>query len=284
VDGVPWERLHHAYGTAADVPDLLRALRSPDDDTRHQAHYRLRGNIYHQGTRWEASSHAIPSLVRLADDRATPERGLVVRLLRLVGLGDVRDEDLPFDPAAAFAGAEDATDEDVAWLVEALYDEEKDLDEVPMEVQVAVDARWRRDCYRAAAAHVATYRTWLMDGDAEVGAHAAELLAWFPADDATVAALLEPPQATVRASANLTLAHLGPDSTVDAALTQQLGSDVIEIRRTAAIALAYRLGGQLPEAAVDVLTGPSSPRTAVPGWNRALDGFVSLAVRRAQAT
>jgi hypothetical protein len=279
---VEWERLHHAYGTAADVPDLLRALRSPDDDTRHQAHYRLRSNIYHQGTRWEASSHAIPFLVRMADDPSTPERGLVVRLLRLVGLGDVRDEDLPFDPDQEFAEAEDATQKDIAWLVEALYDEQKDLDEVPMEVQVAVDARWRRDCYRAAAEHVATYRGWL--ADEEVGAHAAELLAWFPADDATVAALLEPLQATVRASANLTLAHLGPDSTVDTALTGQLGSDVIEVRRTAAVALAYRLGPALPEAALDVLTGPSPAGLAVPGWNRALDGFVSLAVRRAQAT
>ena len=165
MDGVPWQRLHHAYGTAEDVPDLLRALRSPDDDTRHRAHYRLRGNIYHQGTRWEASSHAVPFLVGLADDPSTPERGLVVRLLRLVGLGDVRDEDLPFDPAEQFAEAGDATDRDAAWLVEALYDEEKDLDEVPMEVQVAVDARWRRDCYRATAEHVATCRAWLADGD-----------------------------------------------------------------------------------------------------------------------
>jgi len=183
VDGVPWARLHHAYGTAEDVPDLLRTLRSPGADTRQQAHYRLRGNIYHQGTRWEASSHAIGFLVALADDPATPERDLVVRLVRLVALGDVRDEDLPFDADAAFAEAEDATDEDVVRLVDALYDEDKDLDEVPMEIQVAVDARWRRDCYRAAAGHVATYRAWLADGDAEVGAHAAELLAWFPADD-----------------------------------------------------------------------------------------------------
>ena len=286
VDGVPWARLHHAYGTAEDVPDLLRALRSPDADTRQQAHYRLRGNIYHQGTRWEASSHAIGFLVALADDPATPERDLVVRLVRLVGLGDVRDEDLPFDADAAFAEAEDATDEDVVRLVDALYDEDKDLDEVPMEIQVAVDARWRRDCYRAAAEHVATYRAWLADGDAEVGAHAAELLAWFPADGATVAALVhDPPHATVRASANLTLAHLpaaDAADVVDAALSGQLGSDDVRVRRTAAVALAYRLGGGLPEAAVDVLTAPSNVRADVPGWARALDGFVALAIRRAR--
>lgn len=213
VDDVPWNRVHHAYGTAQDVPDLLRALGSSDEQTRSQAHYRLRGNIYHQGTRWEASSHVVPFLVELAVDSGTPQRSLVVQLLRRVGLGDVRDEDLPFDPQEAFQLADGATDAQVARMVAVLYDDELDLDEIPDDVQIAVDARWQRDCYHRAAEQVATYRGWLVDDDAEVGAHAAELLAWFPADATTVAALVnDPPHAMVRASANLTLAHLpNPD-------------------------------------------------------------------------
>lgn len=285
VDGVPWDRLHHAYGTAGDVPDLLRALRSSDEETRHQAHYRLRGNIYHQGTRWEASSHAVPFLVALAADPGTPERALVVQLVRLVGLGDVRDEDLPFRAAHAFRAADDATDAQVARMVAALYHDEGDLEEIPDDVQIAVDARWRRDCYQAAVEHVATYRRWLADDDAEVGAHAAELLAWFPADETTVAALVnDPPHATVRASANLTLAHLPrPDQDVDSHLATQLGSDDVVVRRTAAVALAYRLGRSLPDAAAEVLTEPFTRKTypAVPGWHRPLDGFVALARGRA---
>lgn len=285
VDDVPWARLHHAYDTAEDVPDLLRALRSPDPDVRQDAHYRLRGNIYHQGTRWEASSHAVPFLVALAADPATPDRSFVVQLLRRVGLGDVRDEDLPFDAAAEFRAAADATDAQIARMVEVLYDEELDLDEIPDNVQIAVDARWRRDCYEVTARQVATYRAWLAGDDAEVGAHAAELLAWFPEDQATVAALLNPPHAMVRASANLTLAHLtSPDATVDGHLAGQLGSPDVVVRRTAAVALAYRLGPSLPDAAADVLTEPPTHKTypAVTGWSRALDGFVSLALKRAQ--
>jgi hypothetical protein len=38
VDDVSWGRLHHAYGTAGDVPDLLRALRSSDEETRQETH------------------------------------------------------------------------------------------------------------------------------------------------------------------------------------------------------------------------------------------------------
>src|SRR5262249_45947294 len=142
----------------------------------------------------------------------TPQRALVVQLVRIVGLGDVRDDDLPFHPADAFQAADGATDAQVARMLAALYDDDGDLEEIPDDdVQIAVDALWRRGCYQAAARHVATYRAWLADEDAEVGAHAAELLAWFPADETTVAALVnDPPHATVRASANLTLAHL-PD-------------------------------------------------------------------------
>ncbi|MBO0868635.1 MAG: hypothetical protein J2P15_08735 [Micromonosporaceae bacterium] len=285
VDDVPWDRLHHAYGTAGDVPDLLRALRSPNEQRRSQAHYRLRGNIYHQGTRWEASSHAVPFLVELAADPGTPRRALVVQLVRIVGLGDARDEDLPFQADDAFRSAKDATDAQVARVVAVLYDDERDLEQIPDEIQIAVDARWRRDCYQSAAKYLATYRAWLADNDAEVGARAAELLAWFPADQTTVAALVNvPSHAMIRASANLTLAHLRkPDQGVDSCLAAQLGSQDVSVRRTAAVALAYRLGRSLPGAAAEVLTEPPTRKTypAAPGWYRPLDGFVALARRRA---
>ena len=86
------------------------------------------------------------------------------------------------------------------------------------------------------------------------------------------------------ATANLTLAHLPmPDREVDASLTAQLGSDDEVVRRTAAVALAYRLGRSLPDAAAEVLTKPPTRKTypAAPGWDRPLDGFVALARNRA---
>ncbi|MEV4141189.1 hypothetical protein AB0J72_54620 [Dactylosporangium sp. NPDC049742] len=49
---VPWAELGHAYGSAADVPDLILALRSQDADARARARWHLYGNIFHQGTRY----------------------------------------------------------------------------------------------------------------------------------------------------------------------------------------------------------------------------------------
>ena len=285
IDSVPWERLHHAYGPAVDVPGQLQALRSPDEQVRARAHRQLRSNIYHQGTRWQASCHAVAFLVALVADGSTPERAAVMELLRAVSIGDLRDDDLPLDMGYQFGAAAIATDDDVALLVAVLYDEDRDLDEVPEGVDVAVDARWRHDAYQAAALHAGRYRRWLADPDAEVAALAAELLAWFPPDDAARRALVnipaDGPHALVRASANLTLAYTNrDDSNIDSRLRDQLTSELPGVRLTAAIALALRLR-PLPDAAVDVLTEPvkAAPMAAVPGWSRSMEGFVALALQ-----
>src|SRR2546430_17092296 len=94
LDQVAWSQLHHAYGPAADVPDQLRALRSPDVGTRRQARQQLTGNIYHQGTRWQASGYAVPFLVALVDDQTTPDRVMVAAALRAGAAGARTDRDL----------------------------------------------------------------------------------------------------------------------------------------------------------------------------------------------
>jgi hypothetical protein len=48
---VPWAALEHAYGSASDVPDLIRTRRSPDPEVRKNARWHLYGNIFYQGTR-----------------------------------------------------------------------------------------------------------------------------------------------------------------------------------------------------------------------------------------
>jgi hypothetical protein len=65
LDDVPWAQLHHAYGSAADVPKLIRALISPDAKTRSDAWYELHGNLWHQGTIYEATGHVVPTLLGL---------------------------------------------------------------------------------------------------------------------------------------------------------------------------------------------------------------------------
>jgi len=65
LDRIDWSKLTHAYGAATDVPELLRALASPDEDAREHAIYELQGNIWHQGTVYPASAQAVPFLVEL---------------------------------------------------------------------------------------------------------------------------------------------------------------------------------------------------------------------------
>lgn len=58
---IDWRNLHHAYGSAEDVPDQLRSLAEGDDSVL----WDLFGNIHHQGSVYEATAYAIPFLWRL---------------------------------------------------------------------------------------------------------------------------------------------------------------------------------------------------------------------------
>jgi hypothetical protein len=80
LDEIPWKRLHHAYGAAEDVPGLLRGLVEPE--RQEEALFKLFGNIWHQGTVYEASSYAVPFLLELVVEPAIPGRD---RILGLVG-------------------------------------------------------------------------------------------------------------------------------------------------------------------------------------------------------
>jgi hypothetical protein len=61
LDDVGWETLHHAYGPDTDVPQLLRAIASDNAAVRSDAWHYLYGNLWHQGTVYEATAHAAPS-------------------------------------------------------------------------------------------------------------------------------------------------------------------------------------------------------------------------------
>ena len=63
---IPWRDLSHAYGSAEDVPGLLRAIASGDAETASNAVHELFGNIWHQGTVYEATEYAVPFLARMA--------------------------------------------------------------------------------------------------------------------------------------------------------------------------------------------------------------------------
>lgn len=102
LDRVDWDRLMHAYGTGrvpgdsySDVPGALRLLSShgrqrldtppPDDidESFRDAMELLYANIWHQGTIYEATAHALPFLVAVAagDEITHARRSHLVRLI-----------------------------------------------------------------------------------------------------------------------------------------------------------------------------------------------------------
>lgn len=87
LDSIPWQDFEHAYGPATDVPDLLRALAGSDPEEADEALTELHGNIWHQGTVYEASAKAVPFLVALLDERLAVEKHLILVLLSLLARG-----------------------------------------------------------------------------------------------------------------------------------------------------------------------------------------------------
>ena len=81
LDEIDWPKLKHAYGDASDVPGSIRSLLSNDEDIRHKAIYELFGNIWHQGTVYEASSYAVPFLQELLRMPETPDKMMIADLL-----------------------------------------------------------------------------------------------------------------------------------------------------------------------------------------------------------
>ena len=89
LDSVDWSKLTHAYGSAADVPGLLRSLRdAPPDPTGEGPLWKLFGNIWHQSTVYEATVPAVPFLIELAVDPGTSDRPGILLLVASIADGD----------------------------------------------------------------------------------------------------------------------------------------------------------------------------------------------------
>ncbi|MFC4120443.1 hypothetical protein [Nonomuraea zeae] len=290
LESIGWAELHHAYGPAVDVPGQLRSLLSADAGARGWARHQLWGNVYHQGTRWQASCHVVPFLTELVADPATPDRAAVLALLRAVALGDRDDTQLPFDPGREFAKAESVTGDDVAATLSLLYGGAAgDGDEQFVD---AVAVSWDRDAYLAAARISDRFAAWTDDPDPAIAAGAAELLVWFPATASVLARLRDVPgtagHEVARASANLSLSYLAPgEASIDDRLTALLtAAGSFGVQLTAAVALALRLGDRLPDAALRILAeardhaGEIDARTFPIPWDRSLLGFAALALHR----
>jgi hypothetical protein len=93
LDAVPWSRLEHAFGSADDVPEMIRGLRSPSEREREKALEALRTTIWHQETVYSATPHAVPFLARVALDEAVDSktRLWVVHLLAWISASEGRN-------------------------------------------------------------------------------------------------------------------------------------------------------------------------------------------------
>ncbi|MFD1930756.1 hypothetical protein ACFSKW_04610 [Nonomuraea mangrovi] len=85
LDEVRWSRMRHAYGSAVDVPDLLRGLVHPDPAERETALDGMYAAVHHQGDVYPCTVAVIPFLLRIAERSELPGRPEVVRLLADIG-------------------------------------------------------------------------------------------------------------------------------------------------------------------------------------------------------
>ncbi|KAI0159381.1 hypothetical protein BJ166DRAFT_530039 [Pestalotiopsis sp. NC0098] len=88
---IDWSNLEHAYGQADDVPPLIRKLQSSDEKEITSAYHVLYTNIFHQGSRYSASSAVVPFLYRLVVNPKTSSRENILRLLTRLAVGEPTD-------------------------------------------------------------------------------------------------------------------------------------------------------------------------------------------------
>ncbi|WP_030271616.1 hypothetical protein [Streptomyces sp. NRRL B-24484] len=267
LDAIDWTSLEHAYGPAGDVPDQLRALCGEDADGREQALDDLYGNIFHQGSRYQASASAVPFLARMATAPALPGRASAVELLAALAIG-FDEAHLPGGVAVeewrrdmADLRAKDPAEmlaEYDAWVARATDEGERRAREFQRRMfdfdRHLASGEAELAAYDAVRREVPALAALLADPEPAVRAETCRLLAWFPEEAAAALPLLldladRETVPAVAASALIAAGLLGDEALVER-LRSFLTADAAPVRRGAAIALA-RLGSTGAESAVD---------------------------------
>lgn len=273
LDVVDWADLTHAYGRAGDVPGQIRGLRSPDPDVRSKALNSLYGNVFHQGTRYEASAYAVPFLLELLADPATPDRAAVLGLLTHLAVGYAEGH-LPSGYPIADHRAQAARGDVLLATGKGFVDEEDGCDEPGLFQYMGTldDAdNGRLDAYLALAAYDAVrsglpfFRELLADDDVPVRIAAAYALAWYPEEaEAVLPALVRAaadPEPAVAATVLVAIGLLGaasgavPMPEVTATLDAALDDPRDVVRWGAAIGQARLRGPAAGGRVADELLG-----------------------------
>lgn len=245
----------HAYGSAEDVPRLLRDLRSADARSRGDALWGLFGNVFHQGSRYEASAYAVPFLLELVADPATPDRHLIVHLLASLAVG--YDEvwlprGFAVEELRAFVRDHPVGPEDDQrlrqWLLHHEVDDGIDMP-IDEEQEAALHASWELAAYDAVKAGVEILLAALgSDNPANVRRFAAHSLAWFPEVAGRILAALSEavradPDDRVAATALVAMGLLTREENGDLrALAQEALTGMRPLPRWAAAVALARIG------------------------------------------
>jgi hypothetical protein len=163
LDGVPWAALSHAYGSAEDVPDLIRSIAFGDREAREAAWYELYGNLWHQGTVYEASSRAVPFLLEIAAQSDTADLHEVIVYLACLARGSSY---LDVHQHLIHPSGLTTTDE---------------------KAQLTRELEWVRKVREAARKGLPLFVHLLDHHDPRVRSAACYMLACFPEDSATIA-------------------------------------------------------------------------------------------------
>lgn len=87
LEQVDWPHLTHAYGPADDVPALIEALTSVEDEEQEEALEELMNCLVHQGSVVEATAYAVPFLIDLLQHQHIHHKERILELLFAISCG-----------------------------------------------------------------------------------------------------------------------------------------------------------------------------------------------------
>jgi hypothetical protein len=279
LDSIDWALLTHAYGSAGDLPAMLRTLLSPDADARARAEYDLYGNIWHQGSRYEASAYVVPYLVAIAADPATPSREWIIRLLGDLAIGnETREVTSGFDIAGlrrqlvGLANGDSVAGQSDESRLRALTPlEEQRARRRPFDLARRLrEVRHEVATYDAVKTHLTEILPLLSDPDPNVAAASAFTAGWFPESGTLIApALIDvidgPGPANVRAAALVALGLVGAGGADTAVMDRCLGEPA-PVRAGAILCAVMGAGSNASEDVMSVLYRYAVDQEEVEVW------------------
>jgi len=231
---IPWNTLEHAYGSASDVPDLIRALASPEQQTYQAALGHLWGSVIHQGTVYSSTAYVVPFFCELLE------------------AAEVQNKTALLDYLAAIAHGASYCD------VHIRQPERRNTPE--MQQQIAQELRWVQAASDTVGDGYATYLRLLQSPDPQLRASAAHTLSRCRSHAGVVVPaiqhhLTEETSALVYASLLLSLGQLMHEhEEADLFFTRLLQETADPlIRVTAAMGAAFALKQQTNQLALRAL-------------------------------